>query len=141
MNRRVFLKHGLSVSAAVVLGSVPRFARGASVQEAPWRTFEVITPLDVTEAVGAVRAWVPVPLMNTTEYFQREPDRWTGNFTSAQAIQYDQYGTGMVFAEWAADEPAPVLEVTSRFRTRDRQVDLSRAPTPNLQEGQAVLQY
>src|SRR5262249_42430576 len=55
--------------------------------------------------------------------------------------QYDQYGTGMVFAEWAADEPAPVLEVTSRFRTRDRQIDLSRTPVPNPQEDEAVLQY
>jgi transglutaminase-like putative cysteine protease len=141
MNRRMFLKRGLSVSAAVVFGGVPRFARGASTQEAPWRTFEVTTRLDVTEAAGAVRAWVPVPLMSTTEYFQREADHWTGNFTSAQALQYDQYGTGMVFAEWAADEPAPVLEVTSRFRTRDRRIDLSRTPTLDLQEDQAALQY
>src|SRR3954447_21018429 len=141
MNRREFLKQGFTVSAAVVLGSVPRVARGASVSTAPWRTFEVTTRLEVTEAVGVVRAWVPVPLMGTTEYFQREPDRWTGNFKSAQVIPYDQYGTGMVFAEWAADEPAPVLEVTSRFRTRDRQIDLSHLPVPSRKEDEGLLQY
>src|SRR5262245_35646793 len=141
MNRREFLKHGFTVSAAVVLGGMPRVARGASAPGAPWRTFEVTTRLDVTEAIGAVRAWVPVPLMSTTEYFQREPDHWTGNFMAAQAIQYDQYGTGIVFAEWAADEPVPVLEVTSRFRTRDRQVDLSRTATTSLTEDKVVLQH
>src|SRR5215475_4893345 len=141
MNRREFLKQGVAVSATVVLGGVPRFVRSASASTAPWRTFEVTTRLEVTEAVGAVRAWVPVPLMSTTEYFQREPDRWTGNFKSAQMIPYDQYGTGMVFAEWAADEPAPILEVTSRFRTRDRQVDLSRMPVSGPKEDDMVLEY
>src|SRR3989475_5539162 len=141
MNRREFLQQGLTVSAAVVLGGVPRFARGASAPTALWRTFEVTTRLEVTEAVGAVRAWGPVPLMSTTEYFQRDPDHWTGNFRSAQTNLYDQYGTGMVCAEWAADEPAPVLEVTSHFRTRDRQIELSRMPVPSPKEDDVVLQY
>jgi transglutaminase-like putative cysteine protease len=141
MKRREFLKHGLTVSAGLVLGGIPQLARGANTTEAPWRTFEVTTRLEVMEAVGAVRAWVPVPLLHQTEYYQREPERWTGNSSSAQVLHYDHYGTGMVFAEWAAGEPAPVLAVTSRFRTRDRRVDLSRRPAPRLSEEGAVLQY
>jgi transglutaminase-like putative cysteine protease len=141
MKRREFLKHGLTVSAGLVLGGVPHWARGTNTTAAPWRAFEVTTRLEVTEAVGTVRAWVPVPLMHQTEYCQREPERWTGNCTSARVLHYDRYGTGMVFAEWATGEPAPVLEVTSRFRTRDRQVDLSRKPTPRLSEDEAVLEY
>ncbi|MGH7966404.1 MAG: transglutaminase-like domain-containing protein [Candidatus Binatia bacterium] len=141
MNRRAFLKQGLMVSAGVVLAGMPRFARGASANQAPWRTFEVTTRLAVTDVIGAVQAWVPVPLTSNTEYCQREPDRWTGNFTSAQVMQHDPYGTGMVFAQWAAGENAPVLEVTSRFRTRDRQVELNRKPNLRMREDQAVLAY
>lgn len=141
MHRREFLKQGLTVSAAVILGGLPKGVHDACATEASWRTFEVTTRLAITEAVGTVHAWVPIPLMSTTDYFQREPDRWTGNFISAQALSYDQYGTGMVVAAWASNEPAPVLEVTSRFRTRDRHVDVSRPPSPSVQENDAVLQY
>ncbi len=85
MNRREFLQHGVTMGARVVLSGMPQFARGARATEAPWRTFEVTTRLAVTEAVGSVRAWVPVPLLSQTAYFQWEPDRWTGNCTAAQA--------------------------------------------------------
>src|ERR1700750_454150 len=99
MNRRKFLKQGLIVSAGVTFGSVPTLVRKVSANETSWRTFEVTTHLEITEAAGLVRAWVPVPLSSATIYFQRESDHWTGNFTSAKAMQYDKYGTGIVFAE------------------------------------------
>ena len=54
-----------------------------------------------------MRAWVPVPLTTNTDYFKREPDSWTGNYKSAKAVQYDKYGTGMVFAEWSGQVHAP----------------------------------
>jgi transglutaminase-like putative cysteine protease len=141
MKRRAFLKQGLMVSAGLLFGGAPRFVRSAHAEELPWRTFEVTTRLDVTEAVGTIRAWVPVPLLHATAYYHREPDRWTGNFATAQAVQYDRYGTGMVVAEWTASERTPVLEVTSRFRTRDRRVDLNQPPTSNGLEDETVLQY
>src|SRR5262249_50701156 len=40
-----------------------------------------------------------------------------------------KYGAEMVYAEWQAGEKAPILEVMSRFATRDRVVDISR-PNP-----------
>jgi len=91
--------------------------------------------------VGAVRAWVPVPLTSNTDYFKREPDSWTGSYKAARAVQYDKYGTGIVFAEWAAGEKSPVIEVKSRFSTRDREVDLSRKPASTASESKAVLDY
>ena len=128
MNRRDFIKGGLTVSAGSALGGIPKFRDVAFANEAKWRTFEVTTRLEVTDPVGAVRAWVPVPLTSNTDYFKREPDSWTGNYKSVKAVQYDKYGTGMVFSEWAPGEKAPVVEVKSRFMTRDRAVDLSRKP-------------
>lgn len=142
MNRRQFLHHGLTLAAGVALGPLARRVYGGAVSETSWRTFEITTRLTITEAAGAVRAWTPVPLLQPTTYCQREPDRWTGNARTAQLVTYDQYGAGMVMAEWAADEAAPVLEVTSRVRTHDRFVDLSRAPSSVAPpEDEAVLQY
>jgi transglutaminase-like putative cysteine protease len=120
---------------------VPASVRKALANESPWRTFEVTTRLEITDAAGPVRAWVPVPLTHATDYFQGEPDRWTGNYVSAEALQYDQYGTAMVFAEWAGGERPPLLEITSRFKVRDRHVDLDRTPKPQATEKEAVLDY
>jgi transglutaminase-like putative cysteine protease len=142
MKRREFLKQGLTVSAGVVLGGIPKVSRSAGADEtAKWRTFEVITRVEVTDPVGAVRVWLPVPLTSNTDYFKREPDTWTGNFKAARSIQYDKYGTGLVFAEWKPGENAPLLELKSRFMTRDRQVDLSKKPDSSIREDKAVLDY
>lgn len=141
MDRRDFLKQGLAVSAGLAFGGVPKFIDVAEAQEGKWRTFEVTTELKITDPVGAVRAWVPVPLTFNNDHIKREPDGWSGNFKSAKAVQYDRYGTGMVFAEWAAGEKAPLLEVKSKFMTRDRQVDMSAKPNPAVKESPAVLNY
>jgi transglutaminase-like putative cysteine protease len=142
MKRRTFLKQGLVASAGLALGGLPRIRGVASAQEqAKWRTFEVITTLEVKDPVGGVRGWVPLPLLSNTDYFKREPDTWTGNFKAAKVVQYDKVGTGMVFAGWAAGEKSPLLEVKSRFMTRDRQIDLSQKPNPAVHEDKALLNY
>ena len=142
MQRREFLKQGLAVSAGLAIGGLPKFVRLAGAQEpAKWRAFEVVTRVEVTNPVGGVRTWVPIPLMNNTNYFKRQGDTWTGNYSSVKSVQYDKYGTGLVFAEWSATEKAPVLEVTSKFATQDRQMDLSKKPDQVAREDKAVLDY
>jgi transglutaminase-like putative cysteine protease len=142
MDRREFLKQGLTASAGLALAGMPKFVGWAHADDpTKWRTFEVTTIIEVKDAVGGVRAWVPVPLLSNTDYFKREPDTWTGNFKSAKSVQYDKYGTGLVFAEWTPTEKAPQLEVKSRFMTRDRAIDTSSKPAVAAKENPAVLNY
>jgi len=142
MERRTFLKQGLTVSAGLMLGGLPKFSRRANADDpTKWRTFEVITKVEFIDPLGAVRVWVPVPLLNNTDYFKREGDTWTGNFKAARSVQVDRYGTGLVFAEWLPTEKAPSLEIKSNFMTRDRQVDLNKKPDASIQEDKAVLDY
>ena len=142
MKRRTFLKQGLAVSAGFAVGGVPRLIRFADAQETPkWRSFEVTTRVEVANPVGSVRAWVPVPLLTSTNYFKRQGDTWTGNAPGIKSAQYDKYGTGIVWAEWPASEKAPVMEVTSKFMTQDRQVDLTKKPDPSIKEDKAILDY
>ena len=125
-----------------MLGGLPKFTRRANADDpTKWRTFEVITKVEFIDPLGAVRAWVPVPLLNNTDYFKREGDTWTGNFKAARSVQVDRYGTGLVFAEWQPTEKAPSLEIKSNFMTRDRQVDLNKKPDASIQEDKAVLDY
>jgi transglutaminase-like putative cysteine protease len=141
MDRREFLKQGLTVSAGMALSGFPKITGMAEADEAKWRTFEVTTTIEAKDPVGGVRAWVPIPLMKDTDYFKRQGDKWSGNFKTVQTIQTDKVGTGLVFAEWAAGEKAPLLAVTSRFVTRDRSVDLSKKADTSVREDKAVLQY
>ena len=125
-----------------MLGGLPKFTRRANADDpTKWRTFEVITKVEFIDPLGAVRVWVPVPLLNNTDYFKREGDTWTGNFKAARSVQVDRYGTGLVFTEWQPTEKAPSLEIKSNFMTRDRQVDLNKKPDASIQEDKAVLDY
>jgi transglutaminase-like putative cysteine protease len=142
MKRRQLIKQGLGISAGLMLSGMPRLTRFASANtRETWRTFEVTTHIDIVDAVGASRAWVPLPVLIDTDYFKRQGDTWSGNYQSAFSLTYDSYGTGLLFAEWSASEKTPMLEVTSRFMTRDRDVDLSAKPGPTLREDEALLDY
>lgn len=139
MNRRTFLKRGLTLSAGLALAGFSGPMRRASAADSPpWRTFEVTTTIAIVEASGVSRVWVPIPLMTDTDYFKRQGDKWTGNTATIRMFRDEKYDAGMVCAEWLASEKAPVLEVTSRFSTRNRQVDLSQTATV-VKEDPAVL--
>ena len=137
MERRTFLKHGLGLSAGLL--TLSRSAPVARAADEPkWRTFEVVTRVEPTEASGTTRVWVPLPLMTDTDYFKRLGDTWKSNGT-ARTMRDDKYDAGFLYAEWPATEKAPALEITSRFSTRDRFVDLSRPPGAGAKEDPAVL--
>jgi transglutaminase-like putative cysteine protease len=139
MNRRRFLKQGFALSAGVLATGLPRPARVAQAQGARWRTFEVITRVEPASPSGVTRAWIPVPLMSETDYFRRLGDAWKGNGAVMRLERDPKYDAGFVYAEWPGSEKAPVIEITSRFSTRDRVVDVSKPPAGAAKEDPAVL--
>ncbi|HUQ73289.1 MAG TPA: transglutaminase domain-containing protein [Burkholderiales bacterium] len=120
MNRRLFLQ---STSAAAIAQSLPW--RSAFAQEG-WRTFETVTRVNVSDAFGVARAWVPLPLEADTNWQKAIGNSWSGNASQAQILHDGKYGVAMLYAEWPAREANPHIEVTSRFMTRDRAVDFAR---------------
>ncbi|HEY3074464.1 MAG TPA: transglutaminase domain-containing protein [Burkholderiales bacterium] len=120
MNRRTFLQ---SATAAAIAQSL---APLAALAQDGWRTFEAVTRVDVTDAFGVARAWVPLPLAADTSWHKTIGSSWSGNASQAQILHDGKYGIGMLYAEWPAREASPFIEITSRFMTRDRAVDLSR---------------
>jgi transglutaminase-like putative cysteine protease len=121
MNRRTFLKSATAVAAAQ---SLPWSAWA----EAGWRRFEVITRVEIVDAFGVARAWVPLPLEADTPWQKAIDNTWSGNAARASVEHDGTYGLAMLYAEWSEREMNPVIEVTSRFMTRDRAVDISSRP-------------
>jgi transglutaminase-like putative cysteine protease len=118
MHRRAFLK---SAAAAAIAQSLPWNAWA----EAGWRKFEVVTRVEVTDPFGVARAWIPLPLEADNAWQKPIDNAWSGNAASARIAHDGKYGLAMLYAEWPAKEMNPVIEVTSRFMTRDRAVDLA----------------
>jgi transglutaminase-like putative cysteine protease len=124
MDRRAFLQTSAAAAAASAL---PWRDALASTE---WRTFETVTRVEVLKPRGVSRAWVPLPMADDTDWQKAVGSTWTGNAARAQVASDGKYGVTMVHAEWRDGETAPVIEVTSRFMTRDRAVDLGK-PVPN----------
>jgi len=131
MNRRTFLRVAAlpAVVAAARATGVPSVARAQQKEFTPrpgtWRTFEITTRVEVLEPTGVSRAWLPIPSVKS-EYQKPLGDQWSGNAKVLKASTDGSYGAGMLYAEFARDEPAPVVELTSRFQTQDRAVDWSK---------------
>jgi transglutaminase-like putative cysteine protease len=131
MNRRTFLRvAGLpAVVAASQATGRPSVARAQQKEFTPrpgtWRTFEITTRVEVLEPTGVSRAWLPIPSVKS-EYQKALGDQWSGNAKVLKAATDGSYGAGMLYAEFASGELAPVVELTSRFQTQDRAVDWSK---------------
>jgi transglutaminase-like putative cysteine protease len=119
MNRRTFLA---TSSAFLAAQSLPRSASASS----GWRTFETVTRVEIQWPKGVSRAWVPLPLVEDNEWHKTVGNAWTGNAARMQPLGDGKYGVSFLYAEWREGPATPVLEVTSRFMTRDRAVDLAQ---------------
>ena len=124
MERRKFLQTTLAVPA---LAAIPAALREAAAQSDGWRTYEIVTKVEIVNPSGASRVWIPLPYTAKSEWHNPLGNKWTGN-GQMKVVTDGTYGAEMLYAEWK-DEKAPVVEVTSRFATRDRAVDPTK-PSP-----------
>ena len=124
MDRRAFLRTAAASGIATAFVR-PMQALGAPGPDtAPWRAFEVTALAEIVSPTGVARAWLPLPLMPDTDYHRTLGQAWTGNAATTRIYRDPVYGAAIFYAEWPAGESSPVVEVRSRFATRDRAVDL-----------------
>jgi len=135
MDRRAFLKSSAALPVATAVSGMPRIAFAAT--EGKWRTFEVTTSVAVLKPRGATRVWLPVPLTADTDYQRSLGNRWTAEGGTVRFLQDPKYGAGIVAAEFPPSAQQPVIQLVSRFATRDRVADFSRAR--GVREDPAVL--
>lgn len=128
MDRRHFIKASTLAGLSAALPFAVRAAAGGGFNPSPaagWRTFEVTT--QVTPAVSGqeVTAWIPLPSVTEAEWIKPLGNEWQGNAARAGIAEDPVYGAKMLVAQWRAGQDAPMIEVISRFVTRDRAVDLT----------------
>ena len=140
MDRRTFLKTAVAAPAALRMTGFASEAFAQQKEFAPrpgtWRTFEITTRIEVLEPAGVIRAWLPMPSVKS-EYQKPMGDQWSGNAKVLKPLTDGAYGAGILYAEFAAGESAPVVELTSRVQTQDRALDWSKKIAA--QEDPAVL--
>jgi transglutaminase-like putative cysteine protease len=135
LSRRHLLKTaGAAVATAPLLARAQ--ARQFEPQVGPWRSFEVTTSVQAPQAQGVTRLWLPVPDVDTG-YQQTLGNDWSGNATTMRLVADARQSARMLYAEYAENDPAPVLQLTSVLRTRSRAVDWQH-PRP-VAEDPAVL--
>ena len=78
MKRRTFLK---SSAAVAVAQSLPWSAHAQD----GWRTFETVTRVEVKDAFGVARAWVPLPLEADTDW-HKLPQQFDASILSDECI-------------------------------------------------------
>ncbi len=132
-DRRELLRGGAALSLAAVFPSfaVPSIALAQSVFDPrpdAWRTFQIVTRLEVAKPDGKVQAWVPLPSVHDADWSRPGGSTWTTNAKTAAVEREPKYGAEMLHVEWAEAERTPFVEVTSRVTTRDRAVDLAQPP-------------
>jgi transglutaminase-like putative cysteine protease len=124
--RRTFLKNAATLSAAYTLPVLGR-AQTAPAQRqfqprpGPWRTFEVTTRVDIQQADGSTRIWLPVPSVNTD--WQHSLDSSYASNGAARMSSDAAYGARLLQVEFTPGEKKPWVELTSRIRTNSRAVD------------------
>ena len=123
MKRRTFLQAAL---ATPFIAGLPTVCDAiAATQGEGWRTYEVTTKLEIANPSGVSRAWVPLPYTAKTDWHTPLGSTWIGN-GQMKVVTEPKYGMEMLYVEWKEHEKVPVLEVISRFATRNRIVDFSR---------------
>jgi transglutaminase-like putative cysteine protease len=123
--RRDVLTAGAAAAAASVLPNAAFAQSTFAPKPGAWRTFQTVTRLEIAKPAGVVQAWVPLPAFDAPEWFRPAGSTWTSN-GKAEIKRDPKYGAKFLSVTWGDGEKAPVVEVTSKFATRDRAIDLSK---------------
>ena len=130
--RRTFLKNTAAAAVAAALPAI-NFAQNSPAADAAarrfapkpgdWRTFDVTTRVDILLPQGATRVWLPIPCIDSD--YQRSLESSFSSNGKTQRMADGRSGAQMLYAEFAASEVNPFVELTSRVQTQSRAVDWS----------------
>lgn len=135
MERRKFLNVS---GVAAIATALPQFTTSEAAAElaapptsAPWRSFEVVTDVELWPQDIPAKVWLPLPQYRDTEYQRTLDVLWSGNPTKTGIYRDPKYGAPAFFARWDDRSTAPQLQVTNLVVTRNRNVDFTRSGEPH----------
>jgi transglutaminase-like putative cysteine protease len=123
MKRRDFLRSTGAASAVLAFARAGRLLRRGTPADG-WRTFEVMTHVEVLKPSGTTRIWVPAALVSETPYQKTLANNFAAAGGKARLVERAADSLGIIAAEFRAGAK-PSVTVTSRIATRNYAVDLS----------------
>ena len=128
IDRRQVLKGRRRVAARRRVARASHRRKDFAPKPGTWRSFQIVTRLEIAKPQGKAQAWIPLPSVNEAEWFSPTGSTWTTNAKTAAARSADpKYGARDAARGVDDGEDSAVVEVTSKFTTRDRAIDLSQA--------------
>jgi transglutaminase-like putative cysteine protease len=138
MNRRDFLRTNSSICAGwAVSRAIPALANSKPAGD--WRTFDVVTQVELLKPAGTSHIWLPAPLISNTPYQRTISTRFTAPNGMARRSKDKQSALSIVSATYPADT-RPALHMTSRVALKNYSVDLS-SPAPAHPPSRSELDY
>src|SRR6478672_6296564 len=131
MDRRNFISASTAGIAAQTFGRIGTARAAAealsppSMANSPWRTFEVITAVEIWPQDTPANVWLPMPLHRDTDYQRMLDIRWSGNAASTGLYRDPKFGASAFFATWGKSD-SPRLQVTTVIATRNVSVDVGK---------------
>lgn len=102
----------------VALAAWPSVSMTATA--AGWRTFEVVTRVDLGDAPGAARLWLPLPLAEATPYQRTVSLRFETTAPRQQRVASAGYRLAVQQAVWDESAGPRTATLTAVVATRDR---------------------
>lgn len=126
MKRREFIESTLAAAAVSAVPGVTSAQTTFDPRPGAWRSYEIVTRVEVLKPAGTSRVWVPLPSMNEPDWVRTVGDSFSGNATTVKLVADGKSYAKMAAAEWAPGARSPELIVTSRVIVRDRATDFTR---------------
>jgi len=122
VNRRTFLSSSFAACTGSLLGdALPAFAE---VSAEGWRTFEVVTNVELKNPIGSSRIWLPAALGVNTPYQRTLSNHFIAEGATVKMIRDKQNALGIVSASFMPNT-RPKLTLTSRVSLKNYSVELS----------------
>lgn len=138
MKRRDFLRHTGWMCAGVAFSKAIPLHAGTPAPPA-WRTFEVITRVEVLKPAGVTHIWLPAALIRDTPFQKTLADKFTAEDGTVNLTKSKLDSLGIVTATYP-EHVQPVLTLTSRVSLKNYGVDLS-APKRAARASREELEY
>jgi len=127
MRRREFLLH---LSAAVPVAALAVGSRRLGAAEPPlppgWRTFEIVTSVQVADPSGQTQLWLPLPVSAPSEYQRVLSTTWNApRAAHAELAVIPGYDVQLLHVDWSEAAAVGPVTLTHRVATCDRRVSLA----------------
>lgn len=147
MKRRDFILSFSSAVPTVALITLGSRWSAAGAVDAPtgagWRTFEIVTSVDIASPAGTTQLWLPLPSNAVTDYQRLLDVKWEASGAKkAEIVAVPGYDVRMLRVEWSDPSTLGPVVLKVRVATHDRQVDIAgnaKRPHP-AHESETVLQ-